>query len=566
MGIARLQVELAHAIKTHIEKPPTEEDSLLHQQELQNLFNTLCSSPVAAIPPSLRKGALDGETVTVSAEKLDQLRAAALITQAAKLILDKKAGNQKAAVAQTRGASALLANYFRHEADTQDYSGPMRATLAAIVGSSRCNGFAHVGLQIAKSLNIPGAVLTDYDIDHTYLRLFDFHCDAWTSVPTTCLAGEFKPFSSAEVDEEYVAGQPADGVFNLHRIKQARKQLEQALGPDGIEEALLEAKRTHYGITHPVLERQRERQGVLSYSDISLDGLDEREEKEVLEAMREVGEKLDERLLEDYATAILAKPVEVDVDVSFDNLAPDVSEEERKRATDNATEFAVRQLTDDNRQALKDAARHSPKYEVDMVCSNPCMEIALPETRAADASKPVVARVRITAKLHAKPAVWNAHYHATSYNTYQTPDSSQQWRNEPPKRFIDEALAGKATAKQLGFPKKYRQQSPLPKQPIHLSETDPFIADPAAIRARNGEYLSSCMAQLRQNAGNLSQQAGIYQYAILKNVERRLENVSRPVFENVMRELAGLADSLSAQGKTLAQEILQKWRILLPVA
>jgi hypothetical protein len=557
---------MAHAIKTHIEKPSTEEDAALHRQELQHVFNQVRSSPTAPIPPSLRKGALDGETVTVSAEKLHQLKEAALITQATKLLLDKKAGNQKAPVAQTRGRSALVANYARDEMATRDYSSPIRASLAAIAGAARCAGHAHVGFEIAKSLNIPAAILYDPKADHAYLRIHDLHCDAWTNVPTTCLASEFKPFSSDGVEEEHLPGQAVDGVFNLHRIKQARAQIEKALGPDGIEKAMLDAKRSRYGITHPLLERYCEKQDVLSYGDISLQGLNAMEKKEVLEAMKEVREKLEERLLEKNATKLAMYPLETDISVSLDNLAEDASEEDRESATEQAKELAIKDLIRENADALKSAAAGHAKYETEMDCSNPALEIVVSDAPAADAGKPVVAKVSIDARIRAQPGIWNAHYNATSYNTYQTPDGSQQWRNEPPQRFIDEALAGKDAAKQLEFPKKYRQQPPLPKQPIHLSETDPFIADADAIRARNGEYASNCIAQLKKRAGDLGELAGIRQYAILKNMERRLENVSMPVLENVMRELADVAGTLSAQGKTLAQEILQKWRILLPPA
>lgn len=561
-----------------------------HKERWSQLATQVTNDATQPIPRDVLQGHHRGRTVTVTPRTMDYLEIGKKIADVTKLFLRKGSPNQKLAIAATNGLNALVANYARMvmppaEGRTREED----AINTAIADAARCGDTGTVAYLIAKSLDLPAALVRDEWRDHTYLLLDPesenpVKVDPWTIVSTVCLASE-SLYPDIEVIESHAPGAAVPQRFNLSSIETIRRRLEEKLGPNAIENAAVEQARIDSGISSPLLDGYLLRQGLMRYDRISTDGMPVGERAAVVAEQRRVRRQVQERQLEGAArqTHERVKTVSVsepritraagarnmpreDVDLMV-SVARQEAEEAAKLAAERAAMRTAKNAAQD--QARKDGTTRAREAVV--------REAVGSATRSAGA---ITVTVEAKAVAHVEPGIWDERFSAASLNTYRSADGRQIRFDRISVRHLQQIRRSMAAAKRKNFPDAYIKKAPAESHRRSVSlgggAASPVPNSPAApitqdrLRQATIDKVYAVLDELRTlqpsaaDMGNPAAPVWARQRTLVKMIGDRIEHLPDNLLSYVLRDLARELPAMGHEVQQEAIDLLEVWMISAP--
>lgn len=221
----------------------TDADRTEHRRQVHQLLSDADHAHNENIPAHLHRAGPQ-QRRPVGADDIARLRLGRSLALATRSLLSEGAGNQQLPVAASQGDARATMIGVR-EATLQGLG--QRAALPAVAVLAQggaCSEHATVAFELASSLDLPVALVTNTD-DHGVLVLHPelgnkaVVVDAWTTFPGSCLIAD-TDFMDTRAVRHHQPGMAYVSHLNLPMVQRLSEQLDSILGPKPILNAVLE--------------------------------------------------------------------------------------------------------------------------------------------------------------------------------------------------------------------------------------------------------------------------------------------------------------------------------------
>lgn len=523
---------------------------------LDQLLHDAQAEPEVDIPTSLHQAGQPTSRL-VSAHDIAALHKGKTIARAVRALLPHGAGNQRLTVASSHGRSVALTVGAQTLSDIHDDPSWM-ATSAILVGAGNCDEAARIAFEIARSYDVPAAIVGDHHAAHTFALLYPeatrpVVVDAWPIFPSSCLIDD-SPFKVDRVIAKHDAGDAVPRPFNLPLIETLQQKVHSQLGEHAIENLMRETLRQRYQVRLRSLDRLLMDQGLLHYHQLKPEQMDD--------AQRALFEAKVEKLKTRMADVILHQVANL--------ISTQTSESEpQQRLWKNGLGRAqdMQSASESARQIARDTAQHRARNDSNNLAvrharknADRCADLKISRSFAHTEMRGlavVTAENTVTVRARAKPALWHTLLHGGNIR-YHSPGGQTHRIATAPQSLIDATLKAQAVAEELGYPDTYRTPDHDIDQSIQRKQDG--VSD--------AELMQHCVARIADCVDALhastklpqSVQRAAREMMLLNDVDERFEDVAMGIKEVLLIQLVKIFPQLHPDVVSVAMAHWMRWQ------
>lgn len=546
----RAECEAEHEVEQKTANAPDSRD------RLDQLLRDARVEPEVEIPAQLHQA---GEQTLrlVSPRDIAYLHEGKTIARAVRALLPHGAGNQRLTVAQSHGRSVALTFGAQTLSEIGD-DASWQTISAVLVGAGNCDEAARVAFDIARTRDIPSAIVGDHQAGHTFALLYPDSThpvvvDGWPVFPSSCLLDD-SPFHVDRVVAKHHAGDPASTPLNLPAIDTLRQRLHDQLGEHAIENIMRETLRQRYQLRLSSLDRMLVDQGLLHYHQLNTERMDASQLALFDAKVEKLNTRMGDAILHQVAQLISTQSAESEPQqrlwqngIGSEQDMRLASEIARTIASEKAQHLA---RTDSNKLVVQQAKKN-PDRSANLALSR---SHAHTEMRGLAV---VTAQSTVTVNARAKPTLWHCLLHGRN-RRYQSPGGQFHCVASAPQSLIDAMLQAQATADRLGYPDNYRKRDDALHQ--HAPTKESTISD--------AELMQHCVARIAEYIAHLrsstdmpqSAQRAAHEIDLLHEIGERFEDMAPAIQETVLTQLAELLPQLHPDVHSKAVSCWMHWQ------
>ena len=526
------------------------------RERLDQLLRDVQAEPEVDIPAQLHQAGAQTLRL-VSARDIAYLHEGKTIARAVRALLPHGAGNQRLTVAHSHGRSVALTFGAQTLSEIGD-DATWQTTSAVLIGAGNCDEAARLAFDIARTRDIPSAIVGDHQAGHTFALLHPDSThpvvvDGWPIFPSSCLLDDSE-FQVDRVVAKHHAGDPVSTPLNLPAIDTLRQRLHDQLGEHAIENVMLETLRQRYQLRLSSLDRMLVDQGLLHYHQLKTDRMDASQRALFDVKVEKLKTRMGDAILHQVAHLISTQSSESEPQQRLwqngIGSAQDMqlaSEIARTIASEKAQHLA---RTDSNKLVIQQA-RKKPDRSADLELSR---SHAHTEMRGLAV---VTAESTVTVNARAKPTLWHYLLHGRN-KRYQSPGGQFHCVASAPQSLIDAMSQAQATADRLGYPDKHRQRDDALHHRATAKESG--ISD--------AELMQHCVARMAEQIAHLrsstdmpqSAQRAAHEIDLLHEIGERFEDVAPAIQETLLTQVAELLPQLHPDVLAKAVSCWMRWQ------
>ena len=531
-------------------------DGRARKTQLDQLLHDVQAEPEVDIPAQLHQAGLQTLRL-VSPHDIACLHEGTTIARAVRALLPHSAGNQRLAVSRSHGRSVTLT--FGAQTLSDFSSDPSwQATSAVLVGAGNCDEAARIAFEIARSRDIPAAIVGDHQAGHTFTLLYPDNAypvvvDGWPIFPSSCLLDD-SPFQIDRIVIKHQAGDPLSTPFNLPVIDALRQRVHDQLGENAIENLMVETLRQQYQLRLSSLDRLLLDQGLLHYHQLQPERMNVEQRALFDTKCKKLKLRMNDLILHQVANLISTQSTESEPQQRLwkNGLG---SAEEWESASETARRIACekaqqRARADSNKLVMQQAKRNLDR------CAD--LEISRSDAHTEMRGLAVVtAESTVTVNARAKPTLWHYLLHGGNIR-YQSPGGRSYSVATAPQSLIDATFHAQTATEKCGYPDTYRSSNYDPDH--HTTSRQGDVSD--------AELMQHCVAKIAEHLAGLRSSAELPQSAqraareidLLHEIDERFEDVAPAIQHTVLTQLAELLAQLHPDSLTVAVAHWMRWQ------